>query len=82
MKQGLLFPNYTSAVHGFMNLLIIYNDDLRERMNARAELTGLNLFLNYHGFLTLINFTSFPLNSTNAILVTVYACPITNPLLI
>ena len=48
MKQGLLFPNYTSAVHGFMNLLIIYNDDLRERMNARAELTGLNLFLNWH----------------------------------
>jgi hypothetical protein len=42
MKQSIQFPNYISVVLGWLNLLIIYNDDLRERMNSRAELTGKN----------------------------------------
>ena len=46
MKQNMFSPNYVSAVFGFLNLIIICNDDLCERIIARADLASKLCFSN------------------------------------
>ena len=45
IRENMNYPFYIATILVWLNLLIIENEDLRERMNARAELSS-NLTFN------------------------------------
>ena len=45
MRDNTSFPNYISSIMGFLNLLIIDDELLRQRNNTRAELANLKFMM-------------------------------------
>lgn len=45
IKENMNYHLYISTILGWLNLLIIENCDLRERINARSELASKNFFV-------------------------------------
>jgi hypothetical protein len=50
IRENMNYPFYIATTLVWLNLLIIENEDLRERMNARAELTSNESFLQYYDY--------------------------------